>query len=952
MYAVLLIGVFGLLSFLYLTGVQEQMSEEEMNFFTCGRHLDDVTLSNQVVPLNYDLTFDVTSSSDKNVFSGTTLITSKVVYAFEKDPCISIHADSSLEIADVEVDNVPVAFSRGTGEILQIGPLKDVRRARDDLKIQIRYRGKTTPRYNKTASFGYLIAEDSQIDMVTGPAGARKLFPSFDVPNMLANYDVTFRLQHKHTSSSHAEISALSGSMKELSRSDESDRLEIQFQSEKPIATHQLISIIGSKTSSSSSSSSSRLQFYVAPELVVTESEITSIQTDAERALENVEKYLGISNNNNKINVVFVSELDSSSINTRGLCLIRIFDVLNEETRNNTLYEAFSSQAFSDITPMEWSSNWLLRSIASIVAENAASQTSRSTLMKTLENLDSDSYQASISLTLSPSTTFQIESLNSVETTDIKANAVLRMLFAIIDRESPNTSKQVLKDFLGTYSGTSVESRTFLKLVDQTRGDKKTTPSSTLFSRWCSAPGFPLVEITCDGTEKASATQERFFLSPESKALNKIQMNTHIPGYGIEYAKYWKEGWTVPIEILDNHVDVSIVSETPLGDTGYVSTSPNTCPSSHCMLGDACGLSPVWGSHDGIKVEPTLLVSEDTCLSNLNNLTSLAIEDRVSVLTGLLASAMSDERRDEKGTLDIVLNALFASWNSDDDVSDHLFMWNALIEKNYRLFALPEKRSMLVDHVNLVLSSDRFKDDFQFASNILFQFGNHNTASNILRLFSSSLAHTVVTTYQVLSSTATDSDVKSKLKSVLSVCLESTKNDLPTRAKCTQAAMFGLVSKSSATRLELVPKILMSFLPGDLEVACRVANFTTSNCPVLDDISSSFAEDTTGEIFRSAILAMGRTHNVEARVKSLEWFTEIAWPYLRERYGRNSRRLASYVTDLTFSVSSSEELEVLKQFEDQWNLGFVHSSDRVVTLALARAKERANAMIGWRSRLI
>ena len=65
-------------------------------------------------------------------------------------------------------------------------------------------------------------------------------------------------------------------------------------------------------------------------------------------------------------------------------------------------------------------------------------------------------------------------------------------------------------------------------------------------------------------------------------------------------------------------------------------------------------------------------------------------------------------------------------------------------------------------------------------------------------------------------------------------------------------------------------------------------------------------DDTTGEIFRYALIAAGRTHNAEARVKALDWFTNTAWPLLLERYGRNSRRLASYVTDLTFMVSSSE----------------------------------------------
>lgn len=235
----------------------------------------------------------------------------------------------------------------------------------------------------------------------------------------------------------------------------------------------------------------------------------------------------------------------------------------------------------------------------------------------------------------------------------------------------------------GTYSGTSVELRTFLKLLDKTRGEKTTIPSSQLLSRWTSAPGYPLVEIACHDTEKSTATQERFFLSPESKALNKIQMNTHIPGYGIEYAKYWKEGWTVPIRILEDKV--SVVSETPLGDSGEVSTSPSICPKTRCVLGDAGVMSaPVWGSHDGIKVEPVSKLSEDVCLSSLNNMSSYSkVEDRVAVLGGILAAAMSDERRDERGSLELVINALFASWN-ELDMSDYLLMWNALVRKRSR----------------------------------------------------------------------------------------------------------------------------------------------------------------------------------------------------------------------------------------------------------------------------
>ena len=241
------------------------------------------------------------------------------------------------------------------------------------------------------------------------------------------------------------------------------------------------------------------------------------------------------------------------------------------------------------------------------------------------------------------------------------------------------------------------------------------------------------------------------------------------------------------------------------------------------------------------------------------------------------------------------------------------------------------------DHVHRVLNSDRFRDapSFRFASNSLLQFGDASTSQKVLSIFSDSLAHSVVATFQVIYAES-DSTLENKLKSALDVCLNTDK-DLLTRAQCTQAAMFGLMSSDSSTpkRLELVSKTLMSLLPGHQDSSSLSVTY----------------DDTTGEIFRYALIAAGRTHNPEARVKALEWFTNTAWPLLLERYGRNSRRLASYVTDLTFMVSSSEELELLNTFEKKWNLGFVHSTDRVVTLALARAKERANAMIGWRSRL-
>ena len=179
MYSVALVGIFGLLALLYYTGTSEMMSDQDKNFFTCGRHADDTTLSDQVVPSKYELTFDFSDDT----FEGTTTITSKVMYAFEKHPCVFVHVDPSLEIADIEVDEKPVAFARGSGEIVQIGPLKDLRRVRNDLKIQIRYRGKTGSRYNKTSASGFLVTEKNRLDLVTGPAGARKIFPSFDVRN-------------------------------------------------------------------------------------------------------------------------------------------------------------------------------------------------------------------------------------------------------------------------------------------------------------------------------------------------------------------------------------------------------------------------------------------------------------------------------------------------------------------------------------------------------------------------------------------------------------------------------------------------------------------------------------------------------------------------------------------------------------------------------------------------
>ena len=258
---------------------------------------------------------------------------------------------------------------------------------------------------------------------------------------MLANYEFIFRL----TEFDDKNVEALGTNMKEVSRSEiSSNRLELHFQSEHPMASHQLIFTIGSK----SSGSTSNIRFHNAPELVFRDTEIASIRSDAEKALRRVEDYVGFTSPNKKLDLVLVSELDTPSLHGPGLCLVRIFDVLNEETRNATLYNAFSSHAFSAITSTEWSSYWLLRSLSQVVAEKVDKSIDKAASLKTLDNLDADSYQASLSLTLSPSTTYEIESLESVKTTDMKGNAVIRMLFDTVDRESPNMSQEIVKSFL------------------------------------------------------------------------------------------------------------------------------------------------------------------------------------------------------------------------------------------------------------------------------------------------------------------------------------------------------------------------------------------------------------------------------------------------------------------------------------------------------------------------
>ncbi len=218
---------------------------------------------------------------------------------------------------------------------------------------------------------------------------------------MLADYEMTFRLAEFDDEN----IEALATNMKESSREKTSDnRLEIHFQSEHAMASHQLISTIGSK----SSGSTSRIEFHVAPDVNIQEDRIASIRNDADKALKRVEDYLGSITTSNKLHLVLVSELDAPSLHGPGLCLVRIFDVLNEETRNATLYNAFSSHAFSTITPAEWSSNWFLRSLSQVVAERVDESIDEAASLKTLKNLDADSYQASLSLTLSPSTTYVV----------------------------------------------------------------------------------------------------------------------------------------------------------------------------------------------------------------------------------------------------------------------------------------------------------------------------------------------------------------------------------------------------------------------------------------------------------------------------------------------------------------------------------------------------------------
>ncbi|XP_053667733.1 aminopeptidase N-like [Anopheles marshallii] len=469
-------------------------------------------------PLSYDLYLDLTDNSFSS-YTGMVDITIKYT---------GNESSFSLNSLDLTINETSVRVLRTDGTVV---PLKsfvishqfeqlhftfdDLLETGSSYKIHLDFQGLIKTDFFKgiyRSSYG--VGNDIKYLATTFLAAtyARTVFPCYDEPSYKARFNIKIRHLSHHTALSNMPVTV----------STHFDGYsETTFDTTPLMSTYLVALVVSEMTTLSSDKELFRV---FAPENKVN---YTIYAHDfAVRAVRALETHFGRQNQIPKIDLVGIPDFAMGAMENWGLITFREDYLIYEDEEETTAqskqriasvvtHELAHMWFGNEITPEWWTYVWLNEGFATYFEYYITSQV-----------------EPSQSCSARPMNYYATDPAILNELYDYvvyaKSASVIRMMQNVIGLE---TFKQAINDYLRSRSYLTTKPEYLYASIEKFRTVDLPASVESIFESWANAPGYPVVTVTVDRTQRTlTASQKRFWMpnevdSPPENKLFYIPLN-------------------------------------------------------------------------------------------------------------------------------------------------------------------------------------------------------------------------------------------------------------------------------------------------------------------------------------------------------------------------------------------------------------------------------------------
>ncbi len=480
-----------------------------------------------VIPINYDLTFE--PDLKKFTFSGTEIITAD---------CKKSTNTISMDCAELKIISCHV---QSRGNLIKSTTILDAKKEKLQIKLSEKIKGKVIiniefqgilndrllgfyrSQYLQNGKTKYLATTQFEA------ADARRAFPCWDEPKAKATFEISIIAENKFSAISNMPIK----SKKKIGAKT------IYHFAKTPIVSTYLI-YLGVGEFEYLTGKVGKIQIRV----VTTKGNKSKGKFSLElgkKLLTSYEKYFGIKYPLPKLDLIAIPDFAAGAMENWGAITFRetilLYDPKTSSTRTKqfiaeVISHEIAHQWFGNLVTMKWWNDlWLNESFATFMATKFVDKFYPEwdlwdqfieDAMNVAMGLDSLKTTHPIDVTVnSPAEIREIFDAISYD----KGGCILRMLEHYVGE--PNFQKG-LKKYLSDFKYKNAEGQDLWNAIGNASG----MPVSSMVHTWLKQPGFPLVEITQDGTV-LKLKQKRYLLESDkkfSKGLWSIPLSLGLDG--------------------------------------------------------------------------------------------------------------------------------------------------------------------------------------------------------------------------------------------------------------------------------------------------------------------------------------------------------------------------------------------------------------------------------------
>ncbi|KFB52689.1 AGAP003695-PA-like protein [Anopheles sinensis] len=492
-------------------------------------------LDNASEPLSYDLFLDLT---DENflVYSGAVDITIRYLssesYGFVINSVGLMVDESSLRLTRSDGKLIPVDQQMPVqilsefeqihlkfAEILEKGTVYTVHLAFSGNIRSDFFKGLYRSSYRVNGQERYLATT------FFAAAYARTVFPCYDEPGYKASYTIKIRHRPQHMALSNMPAS---GSVQV------GENMETSFEPTPLMSTYLVAFVVSDFQTASSSDELIRVY---APENKVSHTQYA--RDFAVRSLRTLETYFGRQSQVPKIDLVAIPDFAMGAMENWGMITFREDYLIYEDEYNTTAMARQSIAAVvthelvhmwfgNEVTPEWWTYVWLNEGFARYFEYYITSQ------LEPSWNLWEQFITTNVHSALSQDCHSSTRPMNYYATDPsflneiydyvvyAKSASVIRMIQNVIGLD---TFKMAINEYLQSRSYLTTKPQYLYASIEKFRTVELPASVEAIFESWANAPGYPVVTVTVDLTQRTlKASQKRFWMPNEIDSPPKNEL--------------------------------------------------------------------------------------------------------------------------------------------------------------------------------------------------------------------------------------------------------------------------------------------------------------------------------------------------------------------------------------------------------------------------------------------